>query len=135
MIRSFPRKRESRATSAGVRDPGSPLSRGRAGLMSMGEPALSENSRAGEAGSTSLFVTAQDGLRLHVRAWGTRGGRALPIVCLPGLTRNGADFEELGVALAGDAAQPRSVMAIDSRGRGGSDYDPDPNNYAFQVEL
>ena len=79
----------------------------------MGEAALSENpSRAGAAGCTSLFVTAQDGLKLHVRAWGARGGRGLPIVCLPGLTRNGADFEELGVALAGDVTQPRWVVAI-----------------------
>jgi pimeloyl-ACP methyl ester carboxylesterase len=102
----------------------------------MDDAALSENpSRAGDTGCTSLFVTAQDGLRLHARAWGTRGGRGLPIICLPGLTRNGSDFEELGVALAGDAAQPRWVMAIDSRGRGGSDHDPDPDNYSFPVEL
>src|SRR5437762_7274030 len=102
----------------------------------MGEAALSENpSRAGAAGCTSLFVTAQDGLKLHVRAWGARGGRGLPIVCLPGLTRNGADFEELGVALARDVTQPRWVVAIDARGRGGSGYDPDPNNYTFPVEL
>jgi pimeloyl-ACP methyl ester carboxylesterase len=102
----------------------------------MGEAALSEDpSNAGDSGRTSLFVTAQDGLRLHMRAWGTRGGRGLPIVCLPGLTRNGADFRELGAALAGDAAQPRWVVAIDGRGRGGSDYDPDPGNYSFPVEL
>jgi pimeloyl-ACP methyl ester carboxylesterase len=102
----------------------------------MGEAALSEDpSNAGDSGRTSLFVTAQDGLRLHMRAWGTRGGRGLPIVCLPGLTRNGADFRELGSALAGDAAQPRWVVAIDGRGRGGSDYDPDPGNYSFPVEL
>jgi pimeloyl-ACP methyl ester carboxylesterase len=102
----------------------------------MGEAAPSEDpSNAGDSGRTSLFVTAQDGLRLHVRAWGTRGGRGLPIVCLPGLTRNGADFQELGAALAGDAAQPRWVVAIDGRGRGGSDYDPDPGNYSFPVEL
>jgi pimeloyl-ACP methyl ester carboxylesterase len=102
----------------------------------MGDAAVSGNpSHAGNAGFTSLFVTAPDGLRLHVRAWGTRGGRGLPIVCLPGLTRNGSDFEELGAAFAGDAAQPRWVMAIDSRGRGGSDHDPNPDNYSFPVEL
>jgi pimeloyl-ACP methyl ester carboxylesterase len=102
----------------------------------MSDTASSENpSRADDAGCTSLFVTAQDGLRLHVRAWGTRGGRELPIVCLPGLTRNGSDFQQLAAALAGDAAQPRWVVAIDSRGRGGSDYDPNPENYSFPVEL
>jgi len=89
---------------------------------------------ADETGFTSLFVSAPDGLRLHVRRYGARG-RGLPIVCLPGLTRNGADFHELASALTGDAAQPRLVITIDSRGRGRSDYDPNPDNYSFPVEL
>jgi pimeloyl-ACP methyl ester carboxylesterase len=89
---------------------------------------------ADETGFTSLFVSAPDGLRLHVRRYGARG-RGLPIVCLPGLTRNGADFHELATALTRDAAQPRLVITIDSRGRGRSDHDPNPNNYSFPVEL
>jgi pimeloyl-ACP methyl ester carboxylesterase len=89
---------------------------------------------ADETGFVSLFVTAPDGLRLHIRRYGERG-RALPIVCLPGLTRNGADFHELATALTRDAAQPRPVLTIDSRGRGRSDYDPNPENYSFPVEL
>jgi pimeloyl-ACP methyl ester carboxylesterase len=100
----------------------------------MGDAAILDNADTGQ-GVTSLFVTAQDGLRLHVRAWGARGGHGLPVVCLPGLTRNGSDFQELATALANDAAQPRRVVAIDSRGRGGSGYDPDPENYSFAVEL
>ena len=36
---------------------------------------------------------------------------------------------------AGDAAEPRLVITIDSRGRGRSDYDPNPDNYSFPVEL
>ncbi len=88
----------------------------------------------GETGFVSVFVTAPDGLRLHVRRYGERG-RGLPIVCLPGLTRNGADFHELATALTGDAAQPRLVITIDSRGRGRSDHDPNPENYSFSVEL
>jgi len=87
---------------------------------------------ATEAGFTSLFVTAPDGLRLHVRSYGRRGERTLPIVCLPGLTRNGSDFHELATALA---RENRRVIAIDSRGRGGSDFDPNPDNYSFPVEL
>src|SRR3954452_16948339 len=87
-----------------------------------------------ESGFASLFVTAPDGLRLHVRRYGDRG-RGLPIVCLPGLTRNGTDFHELATSLTRDAAQPRLVFTIDSRGRGGSDYDPNPENYSFPVEL
>jgi pimeloyl-ACP methyl ester carboxylesterase len=87
-----------------------------------------------ETGFASLFVTAPDGLRLHVRRYGDRG-RGLAIVCLPGLTRNGTDFHELAIALTRDAAQPRLVFTMDSRGRGGSDYDPNPENYSFPVEL
>lgn len=89
---------------------------------------------ADETGFVSLFVTAPDGLRLHIRRYGERG-RALPIVCLPGLTRNGADFHELATALTRDAAQPRLVITIDSRGRGRSGYDRNPDNYSFAVEL
>src|SRR5436190_3908613 len=84
---------------------------------------------------TSTFVTAQDGLKLHVRSWGAPTSPALPVMCLPGLARTTADFESLGVALAGDAAWPRRVFALDSRGRGQSEYDRDPANYNLQVEL
>jgi pimeloyl-ACP methyl ester carboxylesterase len=82
----------------------------------------------------SIFVTAQDGLRLHVREYGTRTAPALPIVCLPGLARTVADFETLAPALA-NGAPPRRVIAIDSRGRGQSDYDSNPENYNLAVEL
>jgi pimeloyl-ACP methyl ester carboxylesterase len=96
--------------------------------------ALTNDVDPDQTGFTSQFVSATDGLRLNVRRYGARG-RALPIVCLPGLTRNGADFHALAVALTRDATQPRLVITIDSRGRGGSDYDTDPNNYSFPVEL
>jgi pimeloyl-ACP methyl ester carboxylesterase len=100
----------------------------------MADAALLNEPDADETGFVSRFVTAQDGLRLHVRMYGARG-RGLPIVCLPGLTRNGADFHELATALTRDAAQPRLVITIDSRGRGRSDYDSNPENYSFPVEL
>jgi len=80
------------------------------------------------------FVTAQDGLRLHVREYGPRIASALPVVCLPGLTRTTADFDALAPALAG-GPQMRRVIAIDSRGRGRSDYDSNPENYNLAVEL
>jgi pimeloyl-ACP methyl ester carboxylesterase len=89
---------------------------------------------ASAAAPESLFVSAPDGLRLHVRAYGAANPR-LPIVCLPGLTRNEADFETLAIRLAADADSPRRVYALDSRGRGRSDYDPDWHNYNPQVEL
>jgi pimeloyl-ACP methyl ester carboxylesterase len=99
----------------------------------MGDAILTD-AETDETGFTSRFVSAPDGLRLHVRMYGARG-RVLPIVCLPGLTRNGADFHELATALTRDAAQPRLVITIDSRGRGRSGYDPNPENYSFPVEL
>ena len=83
---------------------------------------------------TSLFVSAQDGLRLHVREYGTRVASGLAVVCLPGITRTVADFDELAPALAVGPTR-RRVIAIDSRGRGRSEYDSNPENYNFVVEL
>jgi len=82
----------------------------------------------------SVFVTSQDGLRLHVREYGTRSAPGLPVVCLPGLARTAADFDELAPALAAGPPQ-RHVIAIDSRGRGHSEYDSDHGNYNCTVEL
>jgi pimeloyl-ACP methyl ester carboxylesterase len=88
---------------------------------------------AGADTGKSVFVSAPDGLRLHVREYGARTGHALAAVCLPGLTRTVADFEALAPALA--KAGPRRVLAIDLRGRGRSEYDRVPENYNLLVEL
>ena len=85
--------------------------------------------------ATSIFITGHDGLKLHVRSQGRRSEAALPAVCLPGLARTVADFETVATALAGDPKLPRYVVALDSRGRGRSDYDRNPANYTLQVEL
>jgi pimeloyl-ACP methyl ester carboxylesterase len=82
----------------------------------------------------SVFVSAQDGLRLHVREYGPRIAPALPIVCLPGLARTTADFDALALTLT-NGPLARRVIAIDSRGRGQSDYDSNPANYNVAVEL
>ena len=84
---------------------------------------------------TSTFISAPDGLRLHARCYGGAARPRLPVVCLPGLARTAADFDALGEALASDASRPRRVIALDYRGRGQSEYDRDPANYNFQVEL
>jgi pimeloyl-ACP methyl ester carboxylesterase len=83
----------------------------------------------------SFFVTAPDGLKLHVRSYGPRLAPSLPVICLPGLTRTGADFHDLASALASDSSAPRRVLALDYRGRGLSDYDRDPRNYNLKTEL
>jgi pimeloyl-ACP methyl ester carboxylesterase len=88
----------------------------------------------GDSAPRSIFVTAQDGLRLHVREYGSRTSPALPVVCLPGLTRTVADFDEVA-ALLSSGPRARRVIAIDARGRGQSDYDHNPENYNVAVEL
>jgi len=85
--------------------------------------------------SYSEFVTAPDGLRLHVRCYGPPSATALPVVCLPGLARTAADFDILATALSRDGPHLRRVIALDYRGRGLSQYDRDPENYSLPVEL
>jgi pimeloyl-ACP methyl ester carboxylesterase len=84
---------------------------------------------------TSTFISAPDGLRLHARCYGRRTFATLPVVCLPGLARTAEDFDALATALAHNAERPRRVIALDYRGRGRSEYDKDPANYNFNVEL
>jgi pimeloyl-ACP methyl ester carboxylesterase len=85
--------------------------------------------------SDSIFVTAPDGLKLHVRSYGPRLAPNVPVVCLPGLTRTAADFHELACALAFHPEMPRRVLSVDYRGRGLSGYDRDPRNYNLETEL
>ena len=105
------------------------------GCAPMPQSASERSDDRSSAAGHSLFVSAQDGLRLHVRAYGARANHALPVVCLPGLARTSADFDALAAALSGDREHPRPVLALDSRGRGKSDYDRKPANYNLQVEL
>ncbi len=79
-------------------------------------------------------ISAPDGLKLHARDYMASDAGALPVVCLPGLTRTAADFHGLATALS-RAERPRRVVAIDYRGRGLSEYDRDPRNYSALVEL
>lgn len=81
-----------------------------------------------------FHYSAQDGLNLHARIYGERDGDRLPVVCLPGLTRNARDFHELALMLSRDTERPRKVIAFDYRGRGGSQYDRNWKNYAVPVE-
>jgi pimeloyl-ACP methyl ester carboxylesterase len=87
------------------------------------------------APGASKFVSAPDGLKLHVREYGPRTTTLLPVVCLPGLSRTAGDFDELASALSSHPKSPRRVLALDYRGRGLSDYDRNPANYTVSVEL
>jgi pimeloyl-ACP methyl ester carboxylesterase len=70
------------------------------------------------------FRSADGRLRLHAEVRGPRDA-ALTVLCLHGLTRNGADFGFLAQHLS---ARYR-VITVDQRGRGKSQWDPDPANY------
>lgn len=74
---------------------------------------------------------AEDGLSLYFREYGDPLAPAIPVVCLPGLTRNSRDFHRLASRLAGS----RYVVCPDYRGRGLSAYDPDPANYHPMVHV
>jgi len=82
--------------------------------------------------ASSVFVSAPDGLKLHVLERGPRDDPRPSVVCLPGLTRTAEDFDALADALA---ARGRRVLALDSRGRGRSEYDRNADNYSLPVEL
>jgi pimeloyl-ACP methyl ester carboxylesterase len=82
----------------------------------------------------SIFAETPDGLRLHVREYGSSAASGVSVVCLPGLARTTADFEALAPALA-YGTTTRRVIAVDSRGRGQSEYDTDPQHYNLAVEL
>jgi pimeloyl-ACP methyl ester carboxylesterase len=89
---------------------------------------------ADDRGFEDFFYGSRDGLRLHARIYGGQSDQRLPVVCLPGLTRNARDFHELALFLSRHPTLPRHVIAFDYRGRGASDYDPDPKNYTIAVE-
>lgn len=84
----------------------------------------------------SRFITMTDGLQLHVRDYAPASGGAsrLPVICLPGLSRNSRDFHPFAESLSKDTTTPRRVVAIDYRGRGRSSRDPDPTHYNVGVE-
>ena len=70
------------------------------------------------------YWNSVEGLKLHYRDYAGPHERP-PILCLPGLTRNAADFEPVAQRFAGEWR----VLSVDFRGRGLSQRDPDPDNY------
>jgi len=71
-------------------------------------------------------IETADGPKIYARDYAAQAMGKLPVVCLHGLTRNSADFEAVAPKIAGLG---RRVIAIDARGRGQSDIDPDPSHY------
>lgn len=75
-------------------------------------------------------IATEDGPKVHARDYPAEGSHKLPVVCLHGLTRNAADFEVVAPRIA---TTGRRVVAIDARGRGKSDNDPEPARYRPDV--
>lgn len=70
------------------------------------------------------YYKSTDGLNLFFRDFGSQND-GTPVICLPGLTRNSRDFEDLANYLS----NRRRVLTVDFRGRGFSDHDPVWQNY------
>ncbi len=72
------------------------------------------------------YYDSADGLKLFYRDFSNRSGdESIPVICLPGLTRNSRDFDDLAARLS----QHRRVITTDLRGRGRSEYDQDRSHY------
>jgi pimeloyl-ACP methyl ester carboxylesterase len=83
----------------------------------------------------SVFYTSRDDIRLHVKDYQPHcPSDKLPVICLPGLSRNARDFDRLANFLASHEAGARRVVAFDYRGRGLSAYDPNWENYNIVTE-
>ena len=80
------------------------------------------------APSNIRFRSACDRLNLHGFDTGTAPA-PLTLLCMGGLTRNSMDFTEFAQRLT-----RYRVLAVDQRGRGRSDWDPDVANYTPAVQ-
>ncbi len=78
---------------------------------------------------TSRYYMSPDGLRLHYRDYAGPPNAPFTVVCIPGLTRNARDFDELAPHLA----KTYRVICAELRGRGLSEYAKDPATYVPPV--
>ncbi|MEN0001627.1 MAG: alpha/beta hydrolase [Pseudomonadota bacterium] len=84
----------------------------------------------------SRFISAADGLKLHVRVWGEAyKGQATPVICLPGLTRNSRDFAGFAAYMNEKNTVKRVIYGIDARGRGLSEKASSWKDYNLFTEL
>ena len=78
-----------------------------------------------------IDVRTADGLRLYAETHGPAKSKLTPLLCLAGLTRNAKDFEPLLTWLP----RNRTIVAMDYRGRGRSDWSKDWKTYHPLQEL
>lgn len=72
------------------------------------------------------YFTNPDGLRQHYRDYNTAPRGAPVVLCMAGLTRNAKDFQYI----ANHLADRCRLICVDQRGRGLSEWDPDPSRYS-----
>jgi pimeloyl-ACP methyl ester carboxylesterase len=77
------------------------------------------------SGWLDRHYASADGLRLYYRDFPAAAAGRLPVLCMPGLTRNCRDFESTALRLQCS----RRVLTPDLRGRGRSQPDPNWRNY------
>jgi pimeloyl-ACP methyl ester carboxylesterase len=86
---------------------------------------MTDDARLSSGDAGDHYYQSADGLELYCRIYPARQSAGVPVLCLPGLTRNSRDF----AALARHLQVGREVLAADLRGRGLSQRDPDPSRY------
>lgn len=96
---------------------------------------ISPPASSADGGFEEITFTARDGLQLYARHYAAPASNRRPVVCLAGITRNSRDFHVIARALSRDPIRPRTVYTIDTRGRGRSQYAPDPKQYAVPIEM
>ncbi len=76
------------------------------------------------------WYQSKDGLKLYARDYSKHCSKDSPVIlCMHGLTRNSADFEDICELLMHDYR----LVVVDQRGRGRSAYDPNTDNYTPAV--
>lgn len=77
------------------------------------------------------FIDVGGDINIHVVDSDYAGNVRIPLLCLPGLTRNARDFEPVFETFASQ----RRIIAVDFRGRGLSTFAGDASTYRPDVEL
>ncbi len=77
------------------------------------------------------YYQTDDGLTLYLRDYQAKNWshETLPVICLPGLSRNSRDFDKIASALSHQFDQNFRVITLDYRGRGNSEWDENKKNY------
>ncbi|MEM9014528.1 MAG: alpha/beta hydrolase [Pseudomonadota bacterium] len=80
----------------------------------------------------SKRIPVADGLSIEARIFGPQASDRNAVLCLHGLTRNAADFDDIAETLSSNGLR---VIALTMRGRGASDRDPEWRNYKVEIYI